>query len=84
MDKKLKTILLLLFLSFFIIGCTTVSYESLSLRKTSIFNDLNTTPDIFKNNTKEPSKGDVFKRRYNDFPPIITHNIKPMLPIRER
>ena len=59
----------------------TVSEESLGLRKTTIYNEKDTTADKVKYGTDAAGTSKKIKRAFQDAPPMIPHDVEGMLPI---
>lgn len=68
----------------FAAGCTanqTVSEESLGLRKTTIYDESNTTADKVMYGTAAAGTSKKIERAFQDAPPMIPHDVEGMLPI---
>ena len=68
----------------FAAGCTanqTVSEESLGLRKTTIYNEAETTADKVMYGTAPAGTSTKIARAFQDAPPMIPHDVEGMLPI---
>jgi cytochrome c-type protein NapB len=68
----------------FTVGCTAskmVSEESLGLRKTTIYNEKNTTADKVMYGKEAAGASKKIERAFQDAPPMIPHDTEGFLPI---
>ena len=94
---KTMTILLsgLLGFTLFITGCVentnatpdkvakpTVTEESLGLRKTGLYGETTTTSSKTEYINTAPGESTTFKRAFQDAPPMISHSVEGMIPIK--
>jgi len=59
-----------------------VSEESLGLRKTDLYGEHDTLASTTRYRTTAPGEGKVLKRAFQDAPPMISHSVDGMLPIK--
>lgn len=70
--------------SILIVGCSTnqtISEESLSLRKTSMFDESKIAGDRTEYSKVNAGESKVINRAFENAPPMISHNVDGMLPI---
>jgi len=83
-----KAVLGLVALSVFTVGCasnsgSTVSEESLGLRKTDLYSETSeTVGHMTKYGSTPAGSSKKFARAYQDAPPMIPHSVEGMLPIK--
>ncbi len=83
MKKIGKITLGLVVLSLFIIGCaTTISDESLSLRKASVSDENAVNPDKVEYAKAIPGESKVIQRSFDNAPPLIPHSVEGLIPIK--
>ncbi len=71
-------------IALFVTGCamtSSVSEESLGLRKTDLYSENTTTPDQTTYSTAAAGESKVYERAFENAPPMISHDIEGMLPI---
>ena len=59
-----------------------VSEESLGLRKTDLYAEDDTLASETRYRSVSPGEGKTFKRAFQDAPPMISHTVEGMLPIK--
>jgi cytochrome c-type protein NapB len=65
-------------------GCamsSSVSEESLGLRKTDLYTESTTTPDDTQYSKVAAGESKVYERAFENAPPMIPHDVEGMLPI---
>ena len=71
-------------IALFVTGCamtSSVSEESLGLRKTTLDSENTTTPDKTAYTKTAAGESKVYERAFENAPPMISHDVEGMLPI---
>ena len=71
--------------SIMIVGCAnnqTISEESLSLRKTSMFDESKITGDKTEYSNVSAGQSKIIDRSFENAPPMIPHSVEGMLPVQ--
>ena len=90
MKLKKYTVSLVALAALVVVGCAagagaakSVSDESLSLRKTTVFNE-NVAPTAATYSKAAPGTAKTIERSYQDAPPLIPHSVEGLLPITRK